>query len=59
MPEERAMRNETDEEDYRIDQIEAREAARASRCQCGYPDWPGSCPGPANCPCCQTESDDE
>lgn len=22
-----------------------------ARCECGRPDWPGSCPGPANCPC--------
>lgn len=29
----------------------------AGRCQCGYPDWPGSCPGPANCPLCQTSDD--
>ncbi len=20
------------------------------RCLCGYPDWPGQCPGPENCP---------
>ena len=19
-------------------------------CRCGNPDWPGQCPGPANCP---------
>lgn len=29
----------------------------AGRCQCGYPDWPGTCPGPANCPCCETDAD--
>ena len=23
-------------------------------CQCGGRDWPGSCPGPSNCPCCET-----
>ena len=26
-------------------------------CRCGYPDLPGFCPGPSNCPMC--ESDDE
>ncbi len=33
---------------------EAYEARRKNRtlyeCLCGYPDWPGQCPGPANCP---------
>lgn len=24
--------------------------ARRNRCLCGYPDWPGQCPGPDNCP---------
>jgi hypothetical protein len=23
----------------------------SARCECGRPDWPGFCPGPANCPC--------
>ena len=26
-------------------------------CQCGYPDWPGSCPGPDNCPLCEEDDD--
>ena len=21
----------------------------SNRCKCGYPDWPGQCPGPAFC----------
>lgn len=25
-------------------------ASRRTRCLCGYPDWPGQCPGPAHCP---------
>ncbi len=24
-------------------------------CECGKPDWPGRCPGPANCPCVDNE----
>jgi hypothetical protein len=42
---------------YEADDDERREAyfARQFRrkhltCLCGYPDWPGQCPGPANCP---------
>lgn len=23
---------------------------KRARCLCGYPDWPGYCPGPAACP---------
>lgn len=23
---------------------------RSTTCLCGNPDWPGQCPGPANCP---------
>ena len=37
----------------------ARQERSAGRCQCGSPDWPGSCPGPANCPCCQVDDDAE
>ena len=29
---------------------ERRRARRLTRCLCGYPDWPGQCPGPAACP---------
>ena len=36
-----------------------REQRAATRCQCGYPDWPGSCPGPAACPCCQSDDGDD
>lgn len=35
------------------------QVARDSECQCGYPDWPGRCPGPASCPCVQDAADDE
>ena len=24
--------------------------ARRTGCLCGWPDWPGQCPGPAACP---------
>lgn len=47
-----------DEDGRRVpdhDELEdAWEAKRAKRrytgCLCGYPDWPGQCPGPQNCP---------
>lgn len=38
------------DEDERRDAIDARRARRRTGCLCGYPDWPGQCPGPANCP---------
>ena len=28
----------------------ADERKRWTRCLCGYPDWPGRCPGAENCP---------
>lgn len=35
-----------------------RQARAASACQCaGATDWPGYCPGPAACPCCQGEDE--
>ena len=37
----------------------AREDRNASRCQCGSPDWPGSCPGPAFCPCVRGDDDED
>ena len=27
-----------------------RRRKRLTGCLCGYPDWPGQCPGPASCP---------
>lgn len=30
----------------------------SGRCQCGG-DMPGRCPGPANCPMCQPEEEEE
>ena len=30
--------------------FEERRRRRRNVCLCGYPDWPGSCPGPMNCP---------
>lgn len=39
------------DEDERREAIDQRRAARrATVCLCGYPDWPGQCPGPENCP---------
>lgn len=35
-----------------------RDARRATRCQCGG-DMPGRCPGPAFCPMCQSDADEE
>ena len=42
---------------YEPDEDEKRDAWEAKRsrnrnhgCKCGYPDMPGQCPGPANCP---------
>ena len=37
----------------------AREDRSAGRCQCGSPDWPGSCPGPAFCPCVRDDDEEE
>lgn len=37
------------DDDERREAFEARRARR-NHCLCGNPDWPGSCPGPANCP---------
>lgn len=39
------------DEDERREDIDAKRARwRRFSCLCGYPDWPGQCPGPANCP---------
>lgn len=32
------------------DAYRERRGRRLQRCLCGNPDWPGQCPGPANCP---------
>jgi hypothetical protein len=49
------MRIDNDDNDYRQDAWDARQDRSANRCQCGNPDWPGLCPGPVNCPCCQSD----
>lgn len=41
---------EIDEDERREAMEDRRNGRRASMCLCGYPDWPGNCPGPANCP---------
>lgn len=48
------------DEDERRDAIDhARAWRRATTCRCGYPDWPGSCPGPAACPVYGEGDEDE
>lgn len=50
--------SEFDEHGHRVpdytELVEAAEERRRLRwrtkCLCGYPDWPGQCPGAANCP---------
>ena len=36
----------------------ARDERRAQRCRCGD-DMPGHCPGPANCPMCADDEEDD
>jgi hypothetical protein len=38
------------DEDERRETMRQRRSRRTHACFCGYPDWPGQCPGPANCP---------
>lgn len=45
--------------DAREEAYYARQDRNAGRCQCGTPDWPGSCPGPAFCPCVRDDDEDE
>lgn len=43
------------DEDERREAWEERQARnRATGCACGYPDWPGRCPGTASCPLAQS-----
>jgi len=49
----------TSRQEAREEAYYARQDRNAHRCQCGDLDWPGACPGPANCPCCQSDCDDE
>lgn len=53
-----------DDEDYDDDlRREAYDEARARRrrntCLCGWPDWPGQCPGAAACPVHGTFDEEE
>ena len=41
---------EIDEDDRREAIDQRRASRRGTTCLCGNPDWPGSCPGPDNCP---------
>ncbi len=36
--------------DERREAYEDRRRRNRAGCLCGYPDWPGQCPGPENCP---------
>jgi hypothetical protein len=39
------------DEDLRREAIDERSRqSQLTTCLCGYPDWPGQCPGPAACP---------
>jgi hypothetical protein len=40
--------NRENADEYREEMMEER--AKRRGCLCGYPDWPGQCPGPENCP---------
>lgn len=48
------MDREADEEDYRRDAYDERERCASSRCECHF-EMPGTCPGPAYCPMCDTD----
>jgi hypothetical protein len=37
-------------QEYAEELYEERRATRLRGCLCGYPDWPGQCPGAAFCP---------
>lgn len=46
------------DEDERREAIDERRNSR-THCKCGYPDWPGQCPGWQNCPVYgETEDED-
>lgn len=49
--------NEADDEDYRRDEIDARNARNANTCRCSS-DMPGRCPGQAYCPCCEADEEE-
>ena len=49
---------EVDDDDRREALDQRRSRMRLFGCACGYPDWPGQCPGTANCPL-QQEATDE
>ena len=48
-----------DYEEMRDAYEERRRRSRIFGCACGYPDWPGSCPGTANCPVANYGRDDD
>jgi hypothetical protein len=40
------------------DMLDWHEPPRRDRCECGD-DMPGRCPGPANCPMCQADDEED
>lgn len=53
------MEREIDEDDRREAMRERIARRRHTSCLCGYPDWPGQCPGPASCPVHGQNLDDD
>lgn len=47
-----------EDDDLRREAIDERRNRRGG-CRCGYPDWPGQCPGWQNCPVHGTEDEDD
>jgi hypothetical protein len=45
-------------QEYAEDLADERAQRQAQRCQCHDEGWPGSCPGPANCPCCNHDDEE-
>ena len=45
--------------EYAEDLYLERQAKRRLGCLCGYPDWPGRCPGAAHCPVHGQDSGDD
>lgn len=39
------------------EELNAMSDPRKPPCKCGYPDIPGQCPGPANCPMAQEDAE--
>ena len=44
------------DEDWRREAADARDERSRNACQC-FGEMPGRCPGPANCPMCETDEE--